>query len=77
MGLIAYRELAAERLHGDNAPMPVLAEDKADTSRTGVNVHGTARLGSPKPAALLFRQSWNRSGNHLIKHLRGFTTFPY
>ena len=49
--------MAAERLHGDETPLPVLAKGKTDKSRDWVR---------DDPPAALFRYSRNRSGDHPV-----------
>ena len=69
---IAAHVLAAERLHGDDTPVPVLARGKTDTARAWVYVRDDAPFGGADPPAALFRYSRNRSGDHPVEHLRGF-----
>ena len=71
--LIAAHVLAAERLHGDDTPVPVLAKGKTDTARAWVYVRDDAPFGGPDPPAALFRYSRDRSGDHPVEHLRTFT----
>ena len=74
--LIAAHALAAERLHGDDTPVPVLAKGKTDTARAWVYVRDDAPFGGPDPPAALFRYARDRSGNHPVEHLRSFTGIP-
>ena len=71
--LIEVHVLAGERLHGDDTPVPVLAEGKTDTARAWVYVRDDAPFGGPDPPAALFRHSRDRSGDHQVQHLRTFT----
>ena len=71
--LIAAHVLAAERLHGDDTPVPVLAKGKTDTARAWVYVRDDAPFGGPDPPAALFRYARDRSGDHPVEHLRTFT----
>ena len=71
--LIAAHVLAAERLHGDDTPVPVLAKGKTDTARAWVYVRDDQPFGGPDPPAALFRYSRDRSGDHPVEHLRSFT----
>ncbi len=71
--LIAAHVLAAERLHGDDTPVPVLAKGKTDTARAWVYVRDDAPFAGPDPPAALFRYSRDRSGDHPVEHLRSFT----
>ena len=70
---IAAHVLAAERLHDDDTPVPVLAKGKTATARAWVYVRDDAPFGGPDPLAALFRYSRDRSGDHPVEHLR---TFP-
>ena len=70
--LIADHVLAAERLHGDDTPVPVLARGKCATGRAWVYVRDDRPFGGPDPPAALYRYSRNRSGDHPIEHLRGY-----
>ncbi|MXY40952.1 MAG: IS66 family transposase [Rhodospirillaceae bacterium] len=70
--LIAAHVLAADRLHGDDTPVPVLAKGKTDTARAWVYVRDDRPFGGPDPPAALFRYSRNRSGDHPLEHLRGY-----
>ena len=70
--LIASHVLAAERLHGDETPVPVLAKGKTATGRAWVYVRDDAPFGGPDPPATLFRYSRDRSGDHPVEHLKTF-----
>ena len=70
--LIEAHVLAAERLHGDDTPVPVLAKGKTDTARAWVYVRDDAPFCGPDPPAALFRYSRDRSGAHPVDHLRTF-----
>ena len=70
--LIAAHVLAAQRLHGDDTPVPVLAKGKTDTARAWAYVRDDAPFAGQDPPAALFRYSRNRSGVHPVEHLRGF-----
>jgi transposase len=71
--LIAAHVLAAERLHGDDTTVPVLAKGKTDTGRAWVYVRDDLPFGGTDPPAALFRYSRDRSGEHPEQHLAGFT----
>jgi transposase len=71
--LIAAHVLAAERVHGDDTTVPVLAKVKADTARAWVYVRDDLPFGGPDPPAALFYYARDRSGAHPEKHLSGFT----
>ena len=70
--LIAVHVLAAERIHGDDTTVPVLAKGKTDTARAWVYVRDDAPYGGADPPAALFHYSRDRSGAHPEKHLTGF-----
>ena len=70
--LIVAHVLAAERLHADDTPVPVLAKGKTDTGRAWVYVRDDAPFAGPDPPATLFRYSRDRSGDHPLEHLRTF-----
>ncbi len=70
--LIAAHVMAAERLHGDDTPVPVLAKGKTDKGRAWVYVRDDRPFGGPDPPAALFRYSRNRSGDHPVEHLKSF-----
>ncbi len=71
--LIEAHVLAAERLHGDDTPVPVLAKGKTDTGRAWIYVRDDKPFCGPDPPAVLFRYSRHRSGDHPVDHLRSFT----
>ena len=70
--LIVAHVLAAERLHGDDTPVPVLAKGKTATGRAWVYVRDDRPFAGPNPPAALFRYSRDRSGDHPVEHLRTF-----
>ena len=70
--LIAAHVLAAERLHGDDTPVPVLAKGKTATARAWAYVRDDAPFGGADPPAALFRYSRDRSGDHPVEHLKTF-----
>ena len=71
--LIAEHVLAAEHLHSDDTPVPVLAKGKTATGRAWVYVRDDAPFGGADPPAALFLYSRDRSGDHPVEHLRTFT----
>jgi len=71
--LIAGHVLAAERLHGDDTTVPVLAKGKTATGRAWVYVRDDAPFGGADPPAALFFYSRDRGGAHPERHLEGFT----
>ena len=70
--LIAAHVLAAERLHGDDTTVPVLAKTKTRTGRIWVYVRDDKPFGGADPPAALFHFSRNRSGENPEKHLTGY-----
>ena len=59
--LIEAHVLAAEHLHGDDTPVPVLAKGKTDTARAWVYVRDDKPFCGPDPPAALFRYSRDRN----------------
>ena len=70
---IATHVLAAERLHGDDTPVPVLAKGKTDTGRLWVYVRDDRPFGGGAPPAALYRYSRDRRGEHPGAHLAGWS----
>src|SRR6266566_4010796 len=64
--------LAAERLHGDDTIVPVMAKGKTDTGRSWVYVRDDRPFGGPAPPAAVFYYSRNRSGEHPQGHLASY-----
>ena len=48
--------LAAQRLHGDDTPVPVLAKGKTDTARAWVYVRDDTPFAGQDPPAALFAE---------------------
>ncbi|CAO3381879.1 IS66 family transposase [Azospirillum argentinense] len=71
--LIAAHVMAAERLHGDDTPVPVLAKGKTDTGRLWVYVRDDRPFAGQAPPAALFHYSRDRRGEHPERHLAGFS----
>jgi transposase len=61
--------LAAERLHGDDTTVPVLAKGKTTTGRCWTYVRDERPFGGRAPPAALFFYSPDRSGEHPQRHL--------
>lgn len=61
--------LAAERLHGDDTTVPVLAKGKTDTGRCWVYVRDDRPFGGRAPPAAMFHYSRDRAGEHPEAHL--------
>src|SRR6202030_915024 len=64
---------AAERLHGDDTTVPVLAKGKTDTGRCWVYVRDDRPFGGTGPPAAMFYYSRDRRGEHPQAHLAGYT----
>jgi transposase len=71
--LIESHVLAAERLHGDDTTVPILAKGRTVTGRIWTYVRDDRPFGSRAPPAALYYASRNRSGEHPERHLRGFS----
>jgi len=65
--------LGAERLHGDDTTVPVLAKGKTDTGRLWVYVRDDAPSGGTAPPAAIFHYSRDRRGIHPQEHLRAWS----
>jgi transposase len=64
---------AAERLHGDDTTVPVLAKGKTDTGRLWTYVRDDRPFGGPAPPAAMFYYSRDRAGKHPRAHLASYT----
>jgi transposase len=71
--LVEAHVMAAERLHGDDTTVPVLAEGKTDTGRCWVYVRDDKPFGGAGPPAAMFYYSRNRRGEHPQAHLAGYS----
>ncbi len=60
---------AAERLHGDDTTVPVLAKGKTDIGRCWTYVRDDRPFGGPAPPAAVFYYSRDRRGEHPQGHL--------
>ena len=70
--LIRHHVLAAQRLHGDDTTVPVLAKAKTITARLWTYVRDDRPFAGPDPPAALFFYSRNRGGEHPARHLAGY-----
>jgi transposase len=70
--LIKAHVLAAERIHGDETTVPVLAKVKTITGRIWTYVRDDQPFGGPAPPAAIFFYSRDRSGEHPCRHLAGY-----
>ena len=71
--LVEAHVLAAERLHGDDTIVPVLAKGKTDTGRCWVYVRDDTPFGGAGPPAAMFYYSRDRRGEHPQTHLAGYS----
>jgi transposase len=70
--LIAAHVLAAERLHGDDTTVPVLARGKTITGRLWVYVRDDLPFGGRAPPGAIFHYSPDRGGKHPCLHLKNY-----
>ena len=62
----------AQRLHGDDTTVPVLARGKTDLGRCWVYVRDDRPFSGPAPPAAMFYYSRDRSGAHPVRHLADY-----
>ena len=67
--LIRRHVFAADRIHGDDTTVPVLAKGKTITGRVWTYVRDDRPFGGPDPPAAIFYYSRNRNGEHPARHL--------
>src|SRR4029077_10652651 len=70
--LIRRHVLGADRLHGDDTTVPVLAKNKTVTGRLWTYVGDDRPFGGPDPPAAMFFYSRDRGGEHPRRHLSGY-----
>src|ERR1700757_3448961 len=70
--LIKAHVFAAERLHGDDTTVPVLAKGKCRTGRVWTYVRDDQPFGGTDPPAAVFFYSPDRSGKHPEEHLASY-----
>jgi transposase len=71
--LVEAHVMAAERLHGDDTTVPVLAKGKTDIGRCWVYVRDDKPFGGPAPPAAMFYYYRDRKGEHPQSHLARYT----
>jgi transposase len=71
--LVESHVMAAERLHGDDTTVPVLAKGKTDTGRCWIYVRDDKPFGGAGPPAAMFYYSRDRRGEHPQGHLAGYS----
>ena len=72
VALIRAHVMAAERLHGDDTTVPVLARGKTTIGRLWTYVRDDRPFAGPAPPAALFHYSPDRRGEHPQRHLAGY-----
>ena len=70
---IEAHTFAAERLHGDDTTVPVLAAGKTDTGRIWTYVRDDKPFGGSSPPSAMFYYSRDRTGEHPQAHLAGYS----
>ena len=71
--LVESHVMAAERLHGDDTTVPVLALGKCDVGRCWTYVRDDRPFGGADPPAAMFYYSRNRRGEHPQLHLAKYS----
>ena len=64
---------SAERLHGDDTTIPVLAKGHTDTGRIWGYVRDDTPFGGTSPPTAMFYYSRDRTANHPEGHLKGWS----
>jgi transposase len=70
--LIEAHVLSAERLHGDDTTVPILAKGQTETGRVWVYVRDDRPFDGKDPPAALFYASRDRTREHPERHLSGY-----
>lgn len=70
--LVETHVLSAERLHGDDTTVPILAKGKTTTGRIWTYVRDDRPFAGPDPPAALYYASRDRRQEHPQRHLHGF-----
>jgi len=71
--LIEAHVLAADRLHGDDTTVPILAKGKTVKGHIWTYVRDDRPFGGHAPPAALYYASRDRRHEHPVRHLQGFT----
>src|SRR5665213_477365 len=71
--MIARHVLAAERLHGDDTTVPILAKGRTITGHIWTYVRDDRPFDGRAPPAALYYASRDRRHEHPVRHLEGFT----
>ena len=72
VALIRAHVMAAERIHGDDTTVPVLAKGKTITGRLWTYVRDDRPFGGPAPPAAVFFYSRDRGAEHPNRHLAAY-----
>jgi transposase len=72
VALIRAHVMAAERIHGDDTTVPVLAKGKTITGRLWTYVRDDRPFAGRAAPAAMFFYSRDRSGEHPSRHLAGY-----
>jgi transposase len=70
--LVERHVLAADRLHGDDTTVPILASGQTETGRVWVYVRDGRPFGGKGPPAALFYASRDRTRTRPERHLAGY-----
>lgn len=70
--LVRSHVLSAERLHGDDTTVPILAKGGTRTGRLWTYVRDDRPFGGPAPPAAIFHFSPDRTKEHPNRHLAGW-----
>jgi transposase len=70
--LVRAHVFAAERVHGDDTTVPVLAKHQTRTGRLWTYVRDDRPFAGPAPPAAVFFYSRDRTGEHPERHLGGY-----
>ena len=71
--LIEGHVMAADRIHGDDTTVPVLAKDKTAIARLWTYVRDDRPFGGLSPPAAIFFYSRDRGGEHPCRHLKDYS----
>ncbi len=71
--LIEAHVLAADRLHGDDTTVPLLARGGTKTARLWTYLRDDRPFAGTVPPAVIFKFSRDRGGEHPTGHLKGWT----
>lgn len=71
--LIETHVLAADRLHGDDTTVPLLARGGTKTARLWTYLRDDLPFAGTTPPAVIFKFSRDRGGEHPTGHLKGWT----